>query len=82
MAAIQIQHCGATAATLPHASRRHEAIDALGDAAHWAAGHFGQWRRRLRERAELARLDDRALLDIGITRADAEFLMNKPFWKE
>jgi uncharacterized protein YjiS (DUF1127 family) len=40
------------------------------------------WRRRLRERDQLARLDERMLADIGITRADAEFLINKPFWKE
>jgi len=32
--------------------------------------------------AELAALDDRMLKDIGLTRADAEFLGNKPFWRE
>jgi uncharacterized protein YjiS (DUF1127 family) len=31
-------------------------------------------RRRVRARAELAALDDRMLEDIGITRAEAEFL--------
>jgi uncharacterized protein YjiS (DUF1127 family) len=41
-----------------------------------------EWRRRSRERAELAELDDRMLSDIGLTRADAEFLSNKPFWRE
>lgn len=41
-----------------------------------------EWRRRTRERAELAALDDRTLADIGISRADAEFLANKPFWRE
>jgi uncharacterized protein YjiS (DUF1127 family) len=40
------------------------------------------WRRRSRDRAELAALDDRMLSDIGITRADAEFLSRKPFWRE
>ncbi|HEY1300939.1 MAG TPA: DUF1127 domain-containing protein [Stellaceae bacterium] len=40
------------------------------------------WRRRSRERAELAALDERMLRDIGITRIDAEFLSSKPFWKE
>ena len=35
-----------------------------------------------REREELAALDDRMLKDIGLTRADAEFLSNKPFWRE
>ena len=41
-----------------------------------------EWRRRTRERSELAALDDRMLGDIGLTRADAEFLSNKPFWRE
>jgi uncharacterized protein YjiS (DUF1127 family) len=41
-----------------------------------------EWRRRARDRAELAGLDDRMLRDIGLTRADAEFLSNKPFWRE
>ena len=39
-----------------------------------------EWRRRAHERAELAGLDDRMLKDIGLTRGDAEFLSNKPFW--
>ena len=41
-----------------------------------------EWRRRARDRAELATLEDRMLKDIGLTRADAEFLSNKPFWRE
>ncbi len=41
-----------------------------------------EWHRRSRGRDELAVLDDRMLRDIGITRADADFLSSKPFWKE
>jgi uncharacterized protein YjiS (DUF1127 family) len=41
-----------------------------------------QWRRRAHERRELAGFNDQMLQDIGITRADAEFLANKPFWRE
>jgi uncharacterized protein YjiS (DUF1127 family) len=41
-----------------------------------------EWRRRARDRAQLAELDDRMLKDIGLTRTDAEFLINKPFWRE
>jgi len=40
-----------------------------------------EWRRRIRARAELAALDDSMLDDIGITRAEAEFLSRKPFWR-
>ena len=41
-----------------------------------------EWRRRARDRAELATLEDRMLKDIGLTRGDAECLSNKPFWRE
>ena len=50
-----------------------------------APGHLfailREWRRRVRDRAELAGLDNRMLKDIGLTRGDAEFLSNKPFWR-
>ena len=41
-----------------------------------------EWRRRKNGRLELARLDDRMLRDIGLTRFDAEYEINKPFWRE
>lgn len=41
-----------------------------------------EWRRRIRDREKLAALDDRMLSDIGLTRAEAEFLSGKPFWRE
>ena len=41
-----------------------------------------EWRRRAHDRAELAKLDHRMLRDIGLTKADAEFLSSKPFWRE
>lgn len=53
-----------------------------------AAMHFHplatlrQWRRRSHERRELAGLDETMLHDIGISRAEALYLANKPFWKE
>lgn len=47
-----------------------------------ATATLREWRRRSRGRDELAVLDDRMLRDIGITRADADFLSSKPFWKE
>jgi uncharacterized protein YjiS (DUF1127 family) len=41
-----------------------------------------EWRRRRKGRLELARLDERMLRDIGLTRFDAEYEINKPFWRE
>jgi uncharacterized protein YjiS (DUF1127 family) len=41
-----------------------------------AAGH-----ERRRQRAALARLDDRMLRDIGLTSADVDGEVSKPFWK-
>jgi uncharacterized protein YjiS (DUF1127 family) len=39
------------------------------------------WLRRLRERAELARFEERDLRDLGLTRADADYELAKPFWR-
>jgi len=61
---------------------RHNAIHALSDAGNRFFATIRKWRRRTHERAELAALDDRMLKDIGLSRADAEFLSNKPFWRE
>ena len=41
-----------------------------------------EWRRRALGRRQLAGLSDLMLQDIGISRSDAEYLANKPFWKE
>ena len=64
------------------AVRQRAALDALNDAADWALDRVRDWRRRSRERSQLAMLDDRMLRDIGLSHADREFLANKPFWKE
>ena len=39
------------------------------------------WRRRSRERNELARMSSRELSDIGISRPLAMFEAHKPFWR-
>jgi len=39
------------------------------------------WRRRARERQELARLDQRTLRDLGLNRGDIQFEASKPFWR-
>ncbi|MEQ8655558.1 MAG: DUF1127 domain-containing protein [Kiloniellales bacterium] len=40
-----------------------------------------QWYRRATIRPQLARLKDRQLNDIGLTRAEAEYEAAKPFWR-
>jgi uncharacterized protein YjiS (DUF1127 family) len=39
------------------------------------------WQRRHRDRLHLMALDDRLLHDIGISLADVEREVSKPFWK-
>ena len=62
--------------------RQRSAVHALRDASDHLVATLREWSRRNRERAELAALNGRMLKDIGLTRADAEFLSNKPFWRE
>ena len=69
-------------ADCPPISRQQAALDALGDATQWMFATFREWRRRSRDRAQLARLDHRMLRDIGLSHAEREFLANKPFWRE
>ena len=39
------------------------------------------WRRRARERRELATLDSRTIRDLGLSPSDVQFEVNKPFWR-
>ena len=41
-----------------------------------------EWRRRAYDRRQLASLSDVVLQDIGISRSEALFLANKPFWRQ
>jgi uncharacterized protein YjiS (DUF1127 family) len=45
------------------------------------AATIALWRCRARERADLARLGERDLRDIGISEFDARCEINKPFWR-
>ena len=78
MTAIHFEIPGGRLDVVPHRRRRR----AAGDVVTRLFVTLREWRRRAHDRAELARLDDRMLRDIGITRTDAEFLSNKPFWRE
>jgi uncharacterized protein YjiS (DUF1127 family) len=53
----------------------------LSRALHYAAGLFVTWRRRLRERRELATMDERTRHDLGLTAFDALYEARKPFWR-
>jgi uncharacterized protein YjiS (DUF1127 family) len=39
------------------------------------------WLERIRERRQLAGLSDDMLKDIGVSRADVEHVVEKPFWR-
>jgi uncharacterized protein YjiS (DUF1127 family) len=43
---------------------------------------FSIWLRRARERRQLHAFDEAMLKDIGLTRADVEFEVHKPFWRD
>ena len=39
------------------------------------------WRQRYRDRLELARLTERDLRDVGVSRSDIAHELEKPFWR-
>ena len=78
MTAIHLQ----PSASRPRPVSRQGVADLLGGAARHIAYTLNVWRERLRARDELSRLDERLLQDIGLTTADRDFLVNKPFWRE
>ena len=45
-------------------------------------GLLSTWLQRARERRALHGLDDGMLKDIGLTRADIDFEVHKPFWRD
>ncbi|GAN77717.1 DUF1127 domain-containing protein [Acidisphaera rubrifaciens] len=49
---------------------------------HGLADLIAAWRTRLRDRRELATLDDRDLRDARLTRWDVERELAKPFWRD
>lgn len=44
-------------------------------------GTIAEWHQRAVSRRELAHLDDRMLHDIGVSTADVEREVSKPFWR-
>lgn len=76
-----------TLLTSPRAMRPHRAARSMNGATvlFVAMRHvlrvLSMWRGRSGRRRTLAELDDRLLQDIGLTRADVELSMMKPFWR-
>jgi uncharacterized protein YjiS (DUF1127 family) len=64
--------------TVMHFSTGHRGAGA----SHSLRRTFREWRRRVHDRRELAGLSNEMLHDIGISRAEALYLANKPFWRE
>ena len=63
------------------AARRSEWRPIVGAAARGALAWIALSLDRRRQRQQLAELTDAALIDIGVTRADAAAEARKPFWK-
>ena len=53
----------------------------MGEVARRGRAIVALWRLRANQRAELERLSDRDLRDMGLSRNEARFEMNKPFWR-
>ncbi len=64
-----------TKCTNPHFSRH--GLKRIGD----LLKMLHRWHTRVRERRMLLKLDNSALKDIGISRADAVHEADKPFWR-
>ena len=48
---------------------------------HGLVAQLRLWRRRARERSQLARLSERDLQDIGMSRGTVYAELQKPFWR-
>jgi uncharacterized protein YjiS (DUF1127 family) len=67
---------------IPRAPLRQASSHPLSGFLSAARAALREWHRRKNIRLDLARLDERMLRDIGLTRLDAEYEINKPFWRE
>ena len=71
---IHVYHPYSVTARLALGVRARTAISALADA-------FSAWNDRASQRRTLARLDDRLLRDMGLSRSDVDQEVSKPFWQ-
>ena len=71
---IHVYHPYSVTARLSIGVRARSALAGIADA-------FSAWKDRVSQRRTLARLDDRLLRDMGLTRADVDQEVSKPFWQ-
>ena len=69
-------------ARIPQETQRQASLHRLSGFLSAVRATLREWRRRRNGRLELARFDERMLRDIGLTRVDAQYEVNKPFWRE
>ncbi|HLJ54888.1 MAG TPA: DUF1127 domain-containing protein [Chthonomonadaceae bacterium] len=63
-------------------ARRHAPLDVRIWRPHEALARWMEcWRKRVRDRRLLASLDDHALRDLGLQRADVENQSTRSFWR-
>lgn len=53
----------------------------LGVVAAWLVEIMLDWQERRRQRRQLAMMDEHMLRDIGLSSADVEHEVHKPFWR-
>lgn len=71
---IHVYHPYSVTSKLAIGVRARAALAALAEA-------LSDWHERAEQRRTLARLDDRLLRDMGLTRSDVEHEVSKPFWQ-
>ena len=71
-----------TKAGIPRETQWQASTRRLSDFLRGVCTTLREWRWRRNGRLELARLDERMLHDIGLTRIDADYEIDKPFWRE
>jgi uncharacterized protein YjiS (DUF1127 family) len=72
---------GNSRAILSHNSSWSRFVRGLDNGVSAAFDALLTWQRRHKDRMHLMALDDRLLHDIGISLADVEHEVSKPFWK-
>jgi len=78
---IEMSQCYETTSGTTHSRSHAGFLASLDRAALQVADQLSRYARRIQERRALGRLDDRMLSDIGLSHADVEQEMSKPFWR-